>query len=62
MNLTFSDYINDFVTIYLDNILVYSETYYNTWIILEKSLSISGSLNYIANSKNANLESVRLSI
>ena len=27
MNLTFSDSINEFVTIYLDDILVYSETY-----------------------------------
>ena len=27
MNLTFADFINEFVTIYLDNILVYSETY-----------------------------------
>ena len=27
MNLTFADFINEFITIYLDNILVYSETY-----------------------------------
>ena len=27
MNLTFADFINEFVTIYLDDILVYSETY-----------------------------------
>ena len=27
MNLIFADFINEFVTIYLDNILVYSETY-----------------------------------
>ena len=27
MNLIFADFINDFVTIYLDNILVYSVTY-----------------------------------
>ena len=27
MNLTFVDFINEFVAIYLDNILVYSKTY-----------------------------------
>ena len=27
MNLTFADFINEFVTIYLDDILVYSGTY-----------------------------------
>ena len=27
MNLIFADFINEFVTIYLDDILVYSETY-----------------------------------
>ena len=27
MNLIFADYINEFITIYLNNILVYSETY-----------------------------------
>ena len=27
INLTFANFINDFVTIYLDNILAYSETY-----------------------------------
>ena len=26
MNLTFADVINQFITVYLDNILVYSET------------------------------------
>ena len=26
MNLTFADFLNEFVIIYLDNILVYSET------------------------------------
>ena len=28
MNLTFTGFINKFVTIYLDDILVYSKTYY----------------------------------
>ena len=63
MNLTFSDFNNEFVEIYLDNILVDSEIINNTWTIFRKSLSTSSSLNYIENlKKKTNLESIGLSI
>ena len=62
MNLILAEFINKFVIIYLDNILIYFKPIDSTWIILRKSLSVSYSLNCIAKSRNANFKSTRLSI
>ena len=40
MNLTFADFINEFLKIYLNDILVYLKLINSTWIILGKFLSI----------------------
>ena len=62
VNFMFTDFINEFIKIYLDDILAHSELKNNIWFFLGKSLSILNSLNCIANSKYANSKSVRLSI
>ena len=44
VNILFSTFINESIAIYLDNILVYSGLINSTWLILEKSLIVSDSL------------------
>ena len=54
MNLVFTDFNNEFVRIYLDDILVNIETYQKHLDYLKKVFELISGLNYIKKSRNMN--------
>jgi len=60
MNYVLHDYLNDFVVVYLDNILVCSNTFEEHINYLRKVFIKLREANLVINSRNVNLDKERL--
>ena len=58
MNLTFTDILNEFVSVYVGDILVYSDNYQDYLTHLCKVFERIKRLNYTENSRNMSLERI----